>query len=168
MTDAEPQKLSLLAKLVVAFILVLIVAAGVWHGVSIETLKRVWHQLIDRADAPMRFRFILQPLMAAIAAILDGLKDARTGRSPYFWTLLRNPRERIERLNEGLNATARIILLGLVMDVIYQIIVLKRFYPAEAVIVALLFAFVPYVIIRGPVVRIERWWLGGASPNRIS
>ncbi|HKM73795.1 MAG TPA: hypothetical protein VJX94_27655 [Stellaceae bacterium] len=168
MTDAGPQKLTLLAKLVVAFILALIVAAAIWHGVSIEILKRVWHQLIDRADAPMRFRFILQPLMAAIAAILDGLKDARTGRSPYFWTLLRNPRERIERLNEGLNATARIILLGLVMDAIYQIIVLKRFYPAEAVIVALLFAFVPYVIIRGPVLRIERWWLGGASPNRIS
>ena len=168
MTDAEPQKLSLLAKLIVVCMLVLIAAGGVWYGVSIETAKRVWHQLIDRADAPMRFRFILQPLMAAIAAILNGLKDARTGRSPYFWTMLRNPRERIERLNEGLNATARIILLGLVMDAIYQIIVLKRFYPAEAVIVALLFAFVPYVIIRGPVLRIERWWLGGASPNRIS
>ena len=168
MTDAEPQKLSLLARLVAAAIVVLIVAGIVWHGVSIATFQRVWHQLIDRADAPMRFRFILQPLMAAIAAILDGLKDARTGRSPYFWTMLRNPRERIERLNEGLNATASIILLGLVMDAIYQIIVLKRFYPAEAVIVALLFAFIPYVIIRGPVLRIERWWLGGASPNRIS
>jgi hypothetical protein len=167
MTDAEPQKLSLLAKLVVAFILVMIVAAVVWHGVSIETFKRIWHQLIERADAPMRFRFILQPLMAAIAAILAGRKDARTGRSPYFWTLLHNPRERIERLNEGLNATARIILLGLVMDAIYQIIVLKQFYPAEAVS-RLLFAFVPYVIIRGPVVRIERRWLGGAPPNRIS
>jgi hypothetical protein len=168
MTDAEPQKLSLLAKLVVASILMLIVAGIVWYGVSIATFKRIWYQLIERTDAPMRFRFILQPLMAAIAAILAGLKDARTGRSPYFWTMLRDPRERIERLNEGLNATARIIVLGLVMDVIYQIIVLKRFYPAEAVIVALLFAFVPYVIIRGPVVRIERWWLGGASPNRIS
>ena len=116
----------------------------------------------------MRFRFILQPLMAAIAAILGGLKDARTGRSPYFWTMLGNPRERVERLEEGLNATGRIILLGLVMDAIYQIIVLKRFYPAEAVIVALLFAFVPYVIIRGPVARIARRWQGGASPNRIS
>ncbi len=162
------RNLSLLAKLVVAFILVMIVAGIVWHGVSIEIFKRIWHELIERTDAPMRFRFILQPLMATIAAILDGLKDARTGRSPYFWTMLRNPRERIERLNEGLNATARIILLGLVMDAIYQIIVLKRFYPAEAVIVALLFAFVPYVIIRGPVLRIERWWLGGASPNRTS
>ena len=70
MTDAEPQKLGLLAKLVVAFILVMIVAGIVWHGVSIETFKRIWHQLIERADAPMRFRFILQPLMAAIAAIL--------------------------------------------------------------------------------------------------
>lgn len=168
MTEPEPRKLSLLAKLVVAFILVLIVAGVVWHGASLDTFKRIWHQLIERADAPMRFRFILQPLMAAILAILGGLKDARTGRSPYFWTMLGNPRERVERLEEGLNATARIILLGIVMDVIYQIIVLKRFYPAEAVIVALLFAFVPYVIIRGPVARIARRWLGGASANRIS
>jgi hypothetical protein len=168
MTEPEPRKLSLLAKLVVAFIFVLIVAGVVWHGASLDTFKRIWHQLIERADAPMRFRFILQPLMAAILAILGGLKDARTGRSPYFWTMLGNPRECIERLEEGLNATARIILLGIVMDVIYQIIVLKRFYPAEAVIVALLFAFVPYVIIRGPVARIARRWLGGASANRIS
>lgn len=163
MTEAEPQKLSLLAKLVVAFILVLIVTGVVWHGVSIATFERIWHDLVAREDAPMRFRFILQPLMAAIAAILGGLKDARTGRSPFFWTMLGNPRERVERLEEGLNATGRIILLGLVMDAIYQIIVLKRFYPAEAVIVALLFAFVPYVIIRGPVARIAGRWQGGAS-----
>jgi len=168
MSDAGPRKLSLLAKLVIASILVLIVAGIVWYGVSIATFKRIWYQLINRADAPMRFRFILQPLMAAIAAILAGLKDARTGRSPYFWTMLDNPSERVERLEEGLNATARIIVLGLVMDVIYQIIVLQRFYPAEAVIVALLFAFVPYVIIRGPAARIARRWLGGASPNRVS
>ena len=168
MTAADRQELGLLAKLVIAIGIALIVAGIVWYGVSIATFKRIWYQLIERADAPMRFRFILQPLMAAIAAILAGLKDVRTGRSPYFWTMLGNPRQRVERLEEGLNATARIILLGLVMDVIYQIIVLKRFYPAEAVIVALLFAFIPYVIIRGPVARIVRWWQGGASPNRIS
>ena len=37
MTDAEPQKLSLLAKLVVSFVLVLIVVGVVWHGVTIAT-----------------------------------------------------------------------------------------------------------------------------------
>jgi hypothetical protein len=158
MTDEGPPKLSLLAKLVVAFILALVVAGVVWHGVSIPTIKRVWYQLIERADAPMRFRFILQPLMAAIVAIREGLKEAQTGRSPFFWTMLGNPGERVQRLNEGLNATARIILLGLVMDMIYQVIVLGQFYPAEAVIVALLFAFIPYVIIRGPAARIARRW----------
>jgi hypothetical protein len=166
MADPEPQKLGLLAKLVLAFIVVLMVGGIVWHGFTAETLKRIWHDLITRPDAPMRFRFVLQPLMAAIVAIRDGLKDARTDRSPYFWTILGKPHERAQRLREGLNATARIILLGLVMDTIYQAIVLKTFYPAEAVIVALLFAFVPYVIIRGPVARAARRWLGGASSDR--
>ena len=162
MTNAEPQKLSLLAKLVLAFILMMIIAGVVWHGVSVPTFQRIWHDLVARPDAPMRFRFILQPLMAAIIAIRHGLNDARTGRSPYFWTMLSNPRERAQRLNEGLNATARIILLGLVMDAIYQVLVLKQFYPAEAVIVALLFAFLPYVIIRGPTARIARRWRGAS------
>jgi uncharacterized protein YjeT (DUF2065 family) len=166
-TDAEPQKLSLLAKLIIALILVLVVAGIVLHGVSIPTFRRIWHDLVERPDAPMRFRFILQPVMVAILAIRHGLNDARTGRSPYFWTMLGNPRERAQRLNEGLNATARIILLGLVMDAIYQVIVLGQFYPAEAVIVALLFAFIPYVIIRGPAARIARR-LHRESPHQTS
>ena len=115
----------------------------------------------------MRFRFILQPLMAAIVAVRHGLNDARTGRSPYFWTMLGNPRERAQRLNEGLNATARIILLGLVMDAIYQVIVLKTFYPVESVIMALTLAFVPYLILRGPIARIARWWLGSVHADKI-
>jgi hypothetical protein len=53
-----------------------------------------------------------------------------------------------------LNATARIIALGLVMDVIYQAIVFKTFYPDQALVVALVLAFVPYVIIRGVTRRI--------------
>ena len=84
MTDAEPKKLSLLAKLVVAFILVMIIAGIVWHGVSIEIFKRIWHQLVERTDAPMRFRFILQPLMAAIVAIRDGSTTPAPAARPSF------------------------------------------------------------------------------------
>ena len=42
------------------------------------------------------------------------------------------------------------------MDVIYQLIVLKTFYPDQALVVALLLAFVPYLIIRGLVLRVAR------------
>ena len=51
-----------------------------------EILTRFWDQLIAQPSGPLAFRLILQPIMATILAILDGLKDARVGRSPYSWT----------------------------------------------------------------------------------
>jgi hypothetical protein len=39
-------------------------------------------KVLDRPGGPMAFRFILQPVMATIAAFRDGLKNRRTGRSP--------------------------------------------------------------------------------------
>ncbi len=113
----------------------------------------------------MSFRFILQPAMAAIAALRDGIKDARTGRSPYFWTVLSNSQKRDERLYEGLISTSQIILLGLIMDTAYQFLVFKTFYSGQAVIVALLLAFLPYLLLRGPITRIARLRRGSAPEN---
>jgi hypothetical protein len=161
-TDTEAQELGLLAKLVLAALIVLALAGLLLHGITVGVIERLWHDLIQRPDEPMRFRFILQPVMAAMVAIRDGLNDVRAGRTPYFWRALG-----VTRLREGLNATPRIILLGIVMDAIYQIIVLGRFYPGEAVIIALVLAFVPYLLIRGPAARIARR-LHAASPPRIS
>ena len=156
MSDANAPELGVLAKLVIGLAIVLLVLGLLWRGATLETFERFWHDLIQRPNGPMRFRFVLQPLMAAIAAIHDGRSDARFGRTPYLMTVLSNPRERVGRLRDGLNATGRIILLGLTMDVIYQALVLRTFYPDEALVIALLLAFVPYVIIRGLVVRVAR------------
>ena len=156
MTGPNPQELGWLPKLVIAVAALLIIAGLIWHGVTVEALQRFWHDLVERPSGPMAFRFILQPVMASIAAIRAGISDARTGRSPYFWSVLHEPQERASRMREGLNATARIILLGLVMDVIYQLLVLKTFYPVEALVIALLLALVPYLLIRGPTERIAR------------
>src|SRR5262245_63815396 len=103
MSNAAPQELGVLAKLVIVLAIVLLVAGVVWHGVTGEALRRFWHDLVERPDEPMRFRFVLQPVMAAIVAIRDGREDARAGRSPYFMTVLRNPQERMGRLREGIN-----------------------------------------------------------------
>ena len=90
---------------------------------------------------------------------IDGIKDARSGRSPYLWTVLSRRSERGGRLREALFSTARIILLGLGMDVIYQYRVLKTFYPDEALLIALMLAVVPYFLVRGPVTRIAYKWI---------
>jgi hypothetical protein len=149
MVETDQPELSLLAKLVIVAAIVLIVTGLLWRGVTVQAFARFWYNLVNRTTGPMKFRLILQPSMAAITGIRDGLQDARTGRSPYLMTLLASPHERVGRLREGLNATARIIALGLVMDTIYQLLVLRTFYPLEALVVALLLAFVPYLIIRG-------------------
>jgi hypothetical protein len=161
MSGANPQALGLLGKLVIAIAILLVAAGALWHGVTLRSSHRIWSNLVERPSEPMSLRFVLQPLMAVIAAIGDGLEDARSGRSPYFWTMMHDPQERIGRLNEGLNATARIILLGVAMDVIYQAMVLRTFYPVEALIIALLLAFVPYLIVRGLVVRLGQSRFGG-------
>jgi hypothetical protein len=130
----------------------------VWYGLSSDVLSRIWRDIVDRPGGPMMFRFILQPAMALLAALHDGIKDATLNRSPYFWTVLSDPSKRVGRLREGFLSTARIILLGLGIDAIYQYKVLGTFYPGEAALVALLLAFIPYLLLRGPIARIARRW----------
>ena len=117
--------------------------------------------MLDAPSGPMAFRFILQPSMSATVAIHDSVKEARTGCSRL--TVEGHPRDRTGRLRGELVATARIILLGIAMDVIYQFLVFETFYPAQALLIALLLAFIPYLLIRGPATLIARWWYGGAS-----
>jgi len=149
-----------LARLVVGLIVAFVIGGLVWYGFSAEVRTRLWQNLFERPGGPMVFRFFLQPTMAAIAAWRDGLDDARAGRSPFFMGALADPAQRAVRLNEALVATARIILLGLVIDGIYQAIEFNSFHPAEAVIIALALAFVPYVVLRGLIARAAHRWLG--------
>jgi hypothetical protein len=123
-----------------------------------ELLTRVWTNVLDRVGGPMTFRVILQPTMAVLLAVRAGLKDAREGRPPYFWTILTDPAQRTQLLKEGWKATARVFVLAVVMDVIYQFIVQRWVYPGEVVIVAILLALVPYLLVRGPVTRFARRW----------
>jgi hypothetical protein len=163
MAETPSETQILLARLVIVLLIAFTAVGVFWYGLSEAVRHRVWEQLMARPTGPMGFRFILQPIMAAIAALRDGINDAKSRRSPYFWSLLANPFAGSHRLYEGLISTARVILLGLCMDAIYQWIVLKTFYPAEAVIVAIALAFFPYALLRGPITRIARWWLDAAS-----
>ena len=156
MVETPSKTQILLARLTIILLIAFTAFGIIWYGFSEEVRHRVWQQLIERPTGPMAFRFILQPIMAAIAALRDGINDAKSRRSPYFWALLTNPFESGHSLYEGLISTARVILLGLCMDAVYQWIVLKTFYPAEAVIVAIALAFFPYLLLRGPIARIAR------------
>ena len=167
MSDA---KVSKSAQILASVAGLLLIVLGLWgflkHGASFDVQKRIWQHVVERPGGPMSFRFILQPVMAFLAALHDGIKDARTGRTPYLLRLFTRPRHLGENLSEALRATARIILLALGMDAIYQTVVLKTFYPGEMVVVALLLALLPYMLLRGPISRIARRWLAARNSSR--
>lgn len=117
---------------------------------------RIVENLSDRVSGPMKFRLLLQPIMASFFAIRSGLLDARTGKPPYFWSLVTNPTHRTDILKDGWKSVGKVFVLALALDVVYQIYVLHFVYPGEAIIVALTLAILPYLILRGLVTRIAR------------
>ena len=162
MTDAPSTSQIVQARVAVMLLAALVAGGALWYGVSFEDFGRLWKDILARPDGPMTFRFVLQPAMAAIAALRDGIKDARLGRRPYLWALMRGVRSdqgRRGRLWEGIVATARILILGVVMDTVYQWLEFKTFYPVQAATIASLLAFVPYLLLRGPVERIAQHWI---------
>jgi hypothetical protein len=155
-SQAAPRGARIMAWLVVVLTATLVVLGLAWYGFSAEVHQRIWRDIAERPGGPMSFRFLLQPTMAFIAALHDGIQDARNHRTPYLRAILRDPAKRGGRLREGLFATARLILLGLGMDAIYQWRVLGTFYPGEALLITFLLAVVPYLLLRGPVSLIAR------------
>ena len=124
-----------------------------------DLLTKTWSDLLARVYGPFSFRFLLQPAMALIYAARDGIVDARQGRPAYFWTIFTRSGERWDLLREGGKAVARVVALGVVMDIVYQLLVFHRIHPLQLVIIVLTLAFVPYLIFRGPINRIARAWM---------
>lgn len=160
MKKNQPSKFSqLLTWLVVALSILLLAFGAYLYGWTVEVHRRFWADIFERIHGPMTFRFYLQPTMALLAALPDGIRDARLGHKSFFWSALGNENVAIGRLREGLASIARVVLLGISMDVIYQFKALDRFYPVEALMMAILLAIIPYFIFRWIVERAASWWL---------
>ena len=81
-----------------------------------DMLARVWMNLGDRVGGPMTFRIILQPTMAALLALLAGLKDAREGRHHRLfrlsWGRLHHDGSRPHRLQPQRHSDRAELLFG--------------------------------------------------------
>jgi hypothetical protein len=118
---------------------------------------RITENLSDRVNGPMNVRFILQPIVATLIAIWSGLKDAKAGRPPYFWSLIfypYDPARRRAMIKEGWLSIAKLVFAALTLDLIYQFIAQPTIYLRHAVIIAFLLVIAPYLILRGTITRL--------------
>lgn len=119
---------------------------------------RNWQELMGRDNGPLQFRFMLQPLVAALLAIRTGRRDARDGRPPFLTAFVREPRTRWRPVVlESWKDIGRLFLLCILLDVIYLLIVVHGIRPGQSLIVATVLAVVPYLVVRGLTNRIMTW-----------
>jgi hypothetical protein len=108
----------------------------------------------ERFSGPMNFRLLLQPLVATVLAVRAGLKDARENRPPYFSTLISDRSQRRGLLLEGWKSVAKVFVMAVIIDLVYQYLVDGSIRVLEALGIAAILAIVPYVLFRGPVNRL--------------
>jgi hypothetical protein len=127
-----------------------------------DLITRIWENLVARTEGPMSLRFFIQPAVSLIFAIRAGIRDAKANRAPYLSRLAASKSQRKEMAGEAWKDVGRIFMIGVVLDIIYQLVVIyglkdkDSFYPLESILVAFGLAIIPYIIFRGPANRIAR------------
>ena len=77
-----------------------------------------------------------------------------------------DPAHRVELMRDGWKSVRNVFLLAIGMDLVYQITVLKGLRPVQGLLVAVMFAIVPYLLVRGPVNRLARLFGGRRRSSR--
>src|SRR5512138_3524757 len=111
-----------------------------------DLLSTFWREIVARPSGPMAIRFYLQPVMATIFAVRDGLHDAQRHKPVYFWSVLTDHAHRTERLKEAWKSIGTLFVFAMILDAVYQFVVLQGFRPLQTLLVAVALAIVPYVI----------------------
>ena len=119
-----------------------------------------WEELMGRGSGPLHFRLFLQPIVAAVLAIRAGLKDAREGRPVFFWAIVWEPKNRRLLFREACRDIGKLFLVGVGLDVTYQLIVLHGVRPVQSLMVATVLAVIPYLLARGLTKRTMTWLRG--------
>ena len=128
-----------------------------------DMIARGWDNFLARPSGMLNLRFIIQPALASFLALRAGLKDAREGRSAFLWAAINKPEHRRELLHGGFKQLRVPLLVGTAFDLIYQIATHRWVYPLELIFTVTLLVLVPYLLLRGPVNRIARRFIGGGK-----
>ena len=125
-----------------------------------DAFQHVGEILSGRESGPMHLRLIMQPLMAVAIAVRAGIRDAREGHPPYvFWPVLFDKAQRKTLVSLAWKDIGKVFIAALVLEAAYELIVSQWIYPSRALAVAVVLAVIPYLLVRGPITRLVRWYM---------
>jgi len=101
-----------------------------------------------RLTGPGRFRFVVQPVIATLLGIRSGRADARAGRPPYLYGVLVHRALRGELVRTGFETVVNLVLVGILLDAIFQWVILGVSHPGAALVVGPVLIVGPYSLAR--------------------
>jgi hypothetical protein len=101
-----------------------------------------------RLAGPGRFRFVLQPLIAILLGIRSGLADTRAGRPPYLYGVLFHRGLRGDLVKTGFETVVNLLLMGILLDAVFQWVILGVSHPGAALVVGPVLIGLPYSLAR--------------------
>ena len=111
--------------------------------------------ILELIAGPGTFRFVIQPVLSILLGARDGRNDAKSGTSPYLYTILFESGKRIDTLKAGLGAMALPLIIAVALDSILQVYILGVWRLQWALVVGLCLVAIPYVLSRGVTNRIS-------------
>ena len=164
----ELEDLKLRRDTIVTVLAILVIAIALPFAIrdTIETgrvylfSRQFLEELPQRFTGPGRLRFILQPMVAIVLGIRGGLHDARAGKPPYLFGLIFSTEHRRELLRSGVAAIRNLVALGIIMDVVFQLILYHSVHPGAAVVIGPILICFPYALSRALTTRLARGVVG--------
>jgi len=147
---------TVLALLVIAIALPFAIVDTIETGRVYVFSRQFLEELPQRFTGPGRFRFLLQPMIAIVLGIRAGLADAKVGNPPYLFGLLLGAGRRRELLRSGVVAVRNLVALGIIMDLVFQLVLYHSVHPGAALLVGPIFIAFPYSMSRAVTTRLAR------------
>jgi hypothetical protein len=131
-----------------------------WEFIRTGELYVLSHRFVDdmvaRLHGPGRVRFILQPTIAIILGVRDGVWDARAGRPPFLSALVFRARRR-ELVRGALASVRDLVAVAILLDVVSQLLIFRMVHPGAALVLGPVLIATPYAFSRAAANRIARW-----------
>jgi hypothetical protein len=105
-------------------------------------------ELPRRITGPGRFRFVLQPAMAILIGCRGGLADARAGRPPYLYGLIKGEEQRKELVRSGWADVRDLVAMGIVLDAVAQFLIYRQVHLGAALLLGPVLICLPYSLSR--------------------
>lgn len=108
-----------------------------------------WTDMGLRLTGPAAMRFVIQPILAVLFGVRDGVRDAGVGEPPWLFDIITVPSDRKRQAGRAWAGIGKAIIFATVLDAVLQLPILGRVYLGAAVIVGVALMGLPYVIARG-------------------